>query len=231
MLMTDIGIPSMPGSIRTSESCVMDSEGFEHFIACPPGHVEEELRSLLDWLDSSPYDELITSVLFFHEFESIHPFLDGNGRAGRVLFQILIQELGLKNAKLCMFEYELLKDSETYYKLLEYADWSTDYFPLVAYVAEALLRAYRNALAVFEKKDRLKDMDENSKVLAKKSKAVSELTVADACGWAPTLGEQSVRIKLNELADMGILTKEGRTRSMRYRFKDPFRHAKGQDAD
>ena len=44
----------------------------------------------------------------------------------------------------------------------------------------------------------------------------------EACGWNP-LGEASVRSKLNTLVDLDILGKKGRTRSMRYVFRDPSR--------
>lgn len=119
-LMTGVNRDIVPGMIRTEEVSVIGSDGTEYFITCPPKHIEEELSSLLEWLGYSPYDEIVTASLFFHEFESIHPFRDGNGRTGRTLFQILLQELGLKNCMLCKFEKEILSDSATYYDLLAY---------------------------------------------------------------------------------------------------------------
>ncbi|MDR1954972.1 MAG: Fic family protein [Candidatus Methanoplasma sp.] len=212
------------GEFRTEPGNVVGPpDNFEYFITCPPGSIEKEMNSLLEWLAASPYDEIITAALFFHEFESIHPFQDGNGRTGRTLFQILLQELGLKNSKLCKFEQKLLDPKETYYTLLAYTDATGDYGPFIMYVAESLLSAYEEAFAAFEKKDLIKNMDESSKTIIKRAKKQSRFTISDACRWVPGLGEQSIRNKLYDLIDIGLLEKVGKTRSTLFMFRDPFR--------
>lgn len=226
LLMRGVDLKATPGEFRKVTASVMGNDNFEYFITCPPGSIELELGSLLEWLEFSPFDAVCTSVLFFHEFESIHPFVDGNGRTGRTLFQILLQERGLKNSKLCKFEQELLKDTETYYTLLAYTDRTGDYVPFIMYVTEALLSAYQNAVELFEKKDKLKDLDEVTKTLAKKSKSVVAFTVADAVSWVTKVQDQTVRSKLSTLVSMGILEREGNTRSTRYHFCDPFKKIK-----
>ena len=232
LLMKDVESDSkvIPGKFRKDIVSIIGEDGFEYFIACPPKFIEPELESLLGWLEYSPFDVVCTSVLFFHEFESIHPFIDGNGRTGRTLFQILLQERGLKNSKLCKFEYELLKDSERYYTLLAYTDRTEDYTPFITYVIEALLKAYEDAVELFETKDKLKDLDEVTKTLAKRSKLVRDFTVADAVSWVSTVQDQTVRSKLNKLVEMGILEREGNTRSTRYHFNDPFKEVR-EDSD
>lgn len=223
VLMRGVNEDIIPGKIRTEEVSVIGSDGTEFFIACPPQSIEVELDSLIEWLNSSPYDEIITATLFFHEFESIHPFKDGNGRTGRTLFQILMQELGLKNCKLCKFEKEMLSDSTTYYDLLAFTDSTGSYSQLVMYVAEALYRAYSTAVDVFREKDRLVEMDENTRVIVSKAKAVRVFSFNDANTWIPGLGSQSLRNKLDLLVEMDILEKHGRTKAMQYYFKDPLR--------
>ncbi len=222
-LMMGVDPKVIPGELREHEACVKGEDGFEYFIACPPKHIVPELNSLLSWLEYSPFDPVCTSVLFFHEFESIHPFSDGNGRAGRTLLQILLQERGLKNSKLCKFDLELLKETEIYYTLLAYTDATMNYTPFIMYVAEALLRSYEEAVKLFEAKDRLKDLDEVTKTIAKRSKSFRNFSVADANSWVPTVQDQTVRSKLNQLVSYGILEKEGNTRATRYRLKDPFK--------
>lgn len=223
ILMKGVDPNVIPGQFRTEEVYVAREDGFEYFKGCPKIDIEKETRSLLSWLEYSPFDAVCTSALFFHEFESIHPFGDGNGRTGRTLFQILLQELGLKNSKLCKFEQELLKDNETYYTLLAYTDYYGDYVPFIMYVTEALLRSYNSAVELFENNDMLKDLDEASKTIAKRSKSAGSFTVSDASKWIPTLQEQAIRSKLNSLVSQGILESTGNTRSKRYQFKDPFK--------
>ena len=225
MLMSGVG-QTAPGEIRGCEAAVVGRDGFEYFIAAPASAVGEELESLVDWVNSSPFDEVVTSALFFHEFESIHPFEDGNGRTGRTMFQILMQELGLRNCSLCKFEEELLSDSRAYYELLAYTDQTQNYTPFVEYVTESLFVAYQRAVEEFSSKDRLRGMEENTRLLAVRAKECKQFSFHEAASWL-NLGESSVRSKLDDLVDMGILGKEGKTRAMRYIFLDPFRDLSG----
>ena len=225
MLMSGVG-QTVPGEIRGCEAAVVGRDGFEYFIAAPASAVGEELESLVDWVNSSPFDEVVTSALFFHEFESIHPFEDGNGRTGRTMFQILMQELGLRNCSLCKFEEELLSDSRAYYELLAYTDQTQNYTPFVEYVTESLFVAYQRAVEEFSSKDRLRGMEENTRLLAVRAKECKQFSFHEAASWL-NLGESSVRSKLDDLVDMGILGKEGKTRAMRYIFLDPFRDLSG----
>ena len=223
MLMNNVRKDVTPGEIRKDDVSVVGKDGTEFFITCPPNSIRIELESLMDWLNTSPYDEIITATIFFHEFESIHPFTDGNGRTGRTLFQILLQELGLKNCKLCKFEKEILADSATYYDLMAYTDSTGIYSQLIMYVTESLLTAYEKAVDAFGAKDRLKDMDENSRKIVWKAKTTKSFTFNDALHWIPGMSIQSLRICLDRLVDIDVLEKIGRTRGLRYAFKDPLR--------
>ena len=227
-LMDQTGEDCVPGQIRTEEEMsVFSSDGTETFIACPAVHVKEELSQLLEWVNTSAYDPIVTAIVFFHEFESIHPFTEGNGRVGRSLFHILMQELGLYNFNLCKFEDKLVGNSKVYYGLLEYTDSTGDYTPIIGYFLDCIFDAYSEALDRFTEKDILKDLDENGKALAIEARRFGDwFTVQDATSWVDGLTEQSVRPKLNQLVDMGVLEKEGRTRSTRFRFSDPFRDLK-----
>ncbi len=220
-LMKGVG-ETTPGVLRDVDVSVRGSDGTEYFIACPKDSVPEELESLVDWVNNSPFGDIVTATLFFHEFESIHPFEDGNGRTGRVLFQTLLGSLGLSNCHLCKFEERMLRDTTAYYDLLAYTDQTGNYTPLVRYVTESLLSSYREAVDIFSKKDRLKDMDENTRHMAIMAKRCKEFTLGDTAGWIH-LSESVRRDRLKELVEMGIIGKEGRTRSMRYVFLDPFR--------
>lgn len=223
ILMRGVNPDVIPGMIRKEEVSVVGPDGTEFFITCPADNIEEELNSLIDWLNNSPYDEITTATLFFHEFESIHPFRDGNGRVGRTLFQILLQELGLKNCKLCKFEKEMLSDSATYYDLLSYADSTGVYTQLVMYIAESLDMAYRDAVAIFGEKDRLANLDENARVIVRYAKEKGNFTFNEATTWIPGLGSQTLRKILNHLVEADLIEKNGNTKGMTYSFKDPLR--------
>lgn len=230
-LMTGTGYHGVPGDIRTGEVSVQSPDGQDLFICCSPQHVREETESLLEWVNAAPFDPVCTAALFFHEFESIHPFFDGNGRVGRVLFQTMLQSMGLRHCGLCRFEKHLLEDAGLYYDLLAYTDETADYAPFVCYVAESLLNAYREAFGIYSERDRVADMDEAVRSLAYAAKDVGAFTLADASAWVPSLSDQTLRMKLNSLADMGILRKEGRSKGMRYVFNDPFSELRAKVAE
>ena len=217
-----------PGVIRDRDVSVRGSDGTEFFIACPASSVSEELTSLVDWANTSHFGDIVTATLFFHEFESIHPFLDGNGRTGRVLFQALLRQLGLDNCNLCKFEEKMLSDATTYYNLMSYTDLIGNYTPLVRYVVESLRDAYAEAVVSFSGKDLLRGMDLNTRFVASKAREAGMFTIGEACQWMP-LGEARTRRILEGLVDAGVLVKEGRTRSMRYVFMDPFEGVRTSD--
>ena len=227
ILMTGTGEECSPGVLRKKgeEMGVYTEDGTESFIACPGVHVRTELESLLEWVSTSPYDPLVTAVVFFHEFESIHPFTEGNGRVGRTLFHILMQELGLENFNLCRLEDKLLAVSGRYYSLMEYTDSEGDYTPLCEFFIDCILEAYDEAVKEFSAKDVLKDLDENARTIALEARSEGEwFSVSDAREWIGGVGEQTVRARLSELTEMQVLEKDGMTRATRYRFRDPFEH-------
>ena len=228
MLMTGTGENCVPGSIREKEEMeVTDGKATTTFIACPAKHVRAELDDLMEWVNESPYDPVATSVIFFHEYESIHPFTEGNGRTGRTLFHVLMQELGFRRFNLCKLEDKLLADSKIYYSLLEYTDEKEDYTPLIEYFIDCIENAYEEAVVEFSKRDLIKGMDENTRRIAIKAReSMDWFDVSEASGWVAGLSEQSVRSRLASLIEKGVLEKEGQTRSTRFRFSDPFRFLK-----
>jgi Fic family protein len=213
-----------PGKFRDrpGPSSVVSSTGQELLRTAPSEAIGEELDSLLHWRNTlaEAYDPVVAATVFFHEFESIHPFVDGNGRAGRVLFQIYLQLSGLPNSNLCLIDYELMKDIEAYYRMLSWADQTASYTDLIDYFADAVLESYRNAHARYKAKDLLSsDMDETTKRLMIAAKDHGEwFSIQQASEWAPSLSEQTIGKHLRILVKDDVLESKGSTRSKRFRF-------------
>ena len=72
------------GKLRTAGVGVFNGEGKVIHIAPPPELVPELLEQLFAWVKQSKTNMLVKSCVFHYEFEFIHPFLDGNGRMGRL---------------------------------------------------------------------------------------------------------------------------------------------------
>lgn len=225
-LMENVEPDSHPGVYRTGPAYLTQGRDVV-FEGAKPESVPEEMESLLAWLneEASAYFPVVAATVFFHEFESIHPFKDGNGRTGRTLFHAYLQNHGLPNAGLCKIEYEMTRDPDLYYTLLSWTDHSDSYTELLDFVMDSILAAYRDAIKAFAEKDLLSSgLDETARRLLIRAKQRKEwFKVADASDWVDGVGEQTVRRHLGDLVGLGVLDAEGQTRSRRYRFADPLR--------
>ena len=60
-----------------------------------PMLIPEKIQELLEWYKGDAEDDFLTKIALFHlRFESIHPFIDGNGRTGRLLANLELMKLG-----------------------------------------------------------------------------------------------------------------------------------------
>ncbi|MHC1680773.1 MAG: Fic family protein [Methanomassiliicoccales archaeon] len=213
------------GSYRTGQGVIEDNDGTPVFYATPPEAIIGQMNYLYEWINtySGAYDPVVSATIMFHELESIHPFSDGNGRTGRTLFHLYLQQNGLANSYLCKVDINVLKDKEAYYQLLAYTDYKKSYTELIDYMSECILESYSEAVEYLRTKDLMSSgLDENKKRLIIKSKAVKGwFKVADAYPWIDGRTQQTTRNHLNELCDEGILEKRGNTKSLEYKFKDP----------
>ncbi len=78
------GLVQEAGVFRSRPVGVVDNEGNVLHVGTLPQYVPDLVQELLDWVKTSDIHILIKSCVFHYEFELIHPFLDGNGRIGRL---------------------------------------------------------------------------------------------------------------------------------------------------
>lgn len=113
-------------------------------VAPPAKRVSLLMADLLEWLDRSEDHALIKSSVFHYELEFIHPFMDGNGRMGR-LWQTLI--LGQWNPIFFLLPIEsVIKDEqERYYPTLEQADQAANSTIFIEFMLEIIGNALAQA--------------------------------------------------------------------------------------
>ena len=112
-----------PGELRTSQNwigpagCTLNTATF----VTPPHHaVPTALGDLENFLHAS--DELppLVKIALAHvQFETIHPFLDGNGRVGRLLITFLLTERGVLHKPVLYLSHYLKQHRQTYYEHLQ----------------------------------------------------------------------------------------------------------------
>lgn len=105
VLMTGVrGSDQNPGSFRRTQNQIGRPA---RFVPPPPQHLQELLDNFEKHLHQPrTYDPLVEAFLVHYQFETIHPFMDGNGRVGRLLLSLTIEEwCGLSNQWLYMSAY------------------------------------------------------------------------------------------------------------------------------
>ncbi|NKY38660.1 Fic family protein [Cellulomonas septica] len=108
-----------------------------HYNAPPSDRVPGLLDDLDDYLTSHAHSAVVAAAVAHAQFETIHPFTDGNGRAGRILLGIVLSRYGLTPGVALPVSTELFRDRERYYAALD-AYRTGDDDTIVAVVADAV---------------------------------------------------------------------------------------------
>ncbi|MFY9263798.1 MAG: Fic family protein [Actinomycetaceae bacterium] len=120
--------PRTRGAYRQSAAMIAGSP----VVVSAPHQIPVDMGDLIYAYDHSPLPDLAKAVVFHALFENIHPFIDGNGRTGRTLLNVMLDKVGyppvaLKSA-----------DRRAYLESLQYAQINGDYEPLLRFVAREI---------------------------------------------------------------------------------------------
>lgn len=118
MLMKDL--VEKPGKLRTSAVGIFKGTKISH-LAPPAGNLDFLMNNLFDYLKDEDDPALIKSCVAHYEIEFIHPFIDGNGRMGR-LWQTLILMKTYPVFEFLPFETIVKDRQDEYYEVLEASD-------------------------------------------------------------------------------------------------------------
>jgi len=108
-----------------------------HHVAPPAHQVSGLMADLAGWLKQSKDHPLITSSVFHYEFEFIHPFIDGNGRLGR-LWQTLILSKWHPLFLSLPLESVIKDNQKKYYQALEQADKEASSTAFIGFMLSAI---------------------------------------------------------------------------------------------
>ena len=131
------GREKRPGEFRTSQNWIGGPRpGAAAFVPPPPERVAECMGELEQFLHDRPErtPTILKAALAHVQFETIHPFLDGNGRLGRLLTTLLLVSDQVLGEPLLYLSLYLKTHRETYYELLQrvrtHGDWErwVDFF-------------------------------------------------------------------------------------------------------
>jgi len=149
------GAGKQPGELRRSQNWIGGTRpGNAAFVPPPPERVPELLSSLERFIHKSPGNlpPLVKIALIHAQFETIHPFLDGNGRIGRLLVAALLEHWNLLAEPLMYLSGYLKQHQAEYYRRLSLIRTDGDWESWVAFflegVAVAAAQAEQSIIAI-----------------------------------------------------------------------------------
>ncbi len=229
------GSEKQPGEFRRSQNWIGPA-GYTLFTASyvpPPPHMVTELMGALeDYLHqaNTGLHPLVDCALMHYQFETIHPFLDGNGRLGRLLITFYL--LWKKNLShpLLYLSYYLKQNRQEYYDRLtmvrtkgDYEQWIHFFLKGIVVTCESGLATIRTILK-FQEDTRSLLIEHNTSIHAMRivhhlfyTPIISIADVQDLCG----ISFQAASTLTQELERLGILHEiTGKKRAKRYAFKE-----------
>lgn len=156
------GDKATPGEFRRSQNWIGPAGGTPDTAVYVPPPVNEMDACLNDWekflhdRDSMP--ELVQCGLMHEQFEAIHPFLDGNGRVGRLLITLFLIERGRLFHPLLYLSVYIEEHRNEYYELLQrvrtHGDWNAWIRFFLAGVAQIATEAVRQSSELLDIRER-----------------------------------------------------------------------------
>jgi len=152
-----------PGEFRRSQNWIGGTRpGNAHFVPPPPQYVQDCMSDLERFLhnDGNPYPALIKAALAHVQFETIHPFLDGNGRIGRLLIAFILHHDGLLSQPLLYLSLYFKQHRSEYYRLLDVVRMEGDWEAWLDFFLEGVDLTASNAVETARRLITLSQQDE-----------------------------------------------------------------------
>jgi Fic family protein len=222
-----------PGEFRVSQNWIGASLRSAAFV--PPHH--EEVPGLMSDLELFLHNDriqvphLVRIALAHYQFETIHPFLDGNGRIGRLMITLYLVSAGFLNKPSLYLSAYLERHRAAYYDALMMVRESHNLTHWIKFFLTAVLETARNGKDTFHKILLLKN-DVDIKVAALGARSENARTIINHLYCRPTIrvgqaiqllgvSQPTANSLLHELEKLGILQEiTGYRRNRLYVFRD-----------
>jgi Fic family protein len=212
-----------PGEYRISQNWIGGgSPNTARFVPLPPSEILRCLDDLEKFLYSEDvYPPLIKAALAHAQFETIHPFLDGNGRTGRLLTTFYLCKIGvLERPVLYLSEYFLNNQQAYYDSLDEYHSESGNVFTWFDFFLDGVAIIADEAIKTSKKINTLRQED-IAKIQTLGRRAKMGITVIENLYKVPIVSVRKIedwtglsRVQANELVnklvEIGILVQKNK---------------------
>ena len=196
------------------------------YVAPPPEQVHPMMSDLLEWWnkDAAKLSPILSSAIVHHRFETIHPFADGNGRAGRMLSLWELYRRGFDNHHIFSIDEFYWEDRPSYYAALQSVrEEDGDLTAWLEYSAEGLRVTLERVWSRIQKltahggkaKLVLRPKQEQLLHLLREHKALTPREIWDALG----ISKQGALDLLRPLIKVGLVRRIGTKKTGRYVLK------------
>ena len=227
------GSDKLPGEFRRSQNWIGGSRpGTAYYVPPPHTAVQNCMGDLEKFLHTrdAHIPTLIKAGLSHAQFESIHPFLDGNGRVGRLLIALLLVHDGVLRQPMLYLSLYFKEHRQTYYDLLNglrdngnWEEWLHFFLEGVAQTAERAASTARQLLDLFDEDASLiQQQGRTASSALRVHRALQEKPIAslqeagNRVGLASTATTTGMRV----LETLGIVREiTGRERDRRYAYQ------------
>jgi Fic family protein len=215
LLATGRGAQKTPGEFRQSQNWIGGTRpGNAAFVPPPPQDVQHCMGELEKFLHSDT-PALVKAALAHLQFETIHPFLDGNGRIGRLLITLLLCHEGVLREPLLYSSLYFKQNRQRYYDELNGARESGDFERWLDFFATAIRVSAEQATttglrisAVFrEDRNRVREMGRQAPTILLVQEALQAKPLATIATLTQSTGftTPTVTQALGELQRLGIV--------------------------
>ncbi|MBI2029430.1 Fic family protein [Candidatus Gottesmanbacteria bacterium] len=213
------------GVFRTEPSAIYNAAGIAIYLPPPPRYIQSNLTKFIDYI-KNPKERFtpILAVLGHYIFEKIHPFIDCNGRVGRILLQKILIQGGYGMKGVINFEQNLDNNRSGYYRSLEEPEKeATNY---VEFMLEILSEA---SLATKELLLSKKEPNPEDFLMPRRAEIYNIIKDHSLVNFDQirrrfmAVNERTLRFDLKRLQDGGFIIKLGTTKGVYYKpAKSPY---------
>jgi len=211
------------GQYRSVQNHIVDARNKVIFTPPPPAQVPGRMKAIFAWAKDESLHPVVRSAIFQHEFLTIHPFVDGNGRVGRAVGQWFLWEKGFDPLCTLGLDDFFAQDRPRYYDMIQQTrDMDGDFTHWVEYVAEGLAWAHDDV----QKRIKAGTLSLQGASLTPKQEELLGILEKKGVLGASEIGKTMKvnRARVNQLISplvrLGIVTREGAARAVRYRLNE-----------
>lgn len=230
--------------IRSTLGTVLKNEFTDEVVFTPPQNKDEILKymkNLEDYInnDDDMVDTLIKLAIIHYQFETIHPFYDGNGRTGRILNILYLVFKGLLDTPILYLSKYIIRNKSEYYRLLQQTQQTGNFEDWIIYMLVGIEEMAEETITIINKiRDEIitmkHELRNNTKIY---SKELLEALFFEFYTKIPYIQKQldisdkTAQKYLDSLVDLGFLTSEKIGRERIYKNERLFKIIKDIDRD